>query len=547
MRRTENRTDAIVGDRESATPPEAPIDRRRFMVGAAAVPFGIAGSARAAAQSAAPSGPGAPQSAAQGGAPAGFEHGAPHHLPQLFRLESDVRDAEVEGEIPADLEGAFFRVGPDPQYPLHPGDIPFDGEGHVSAFYFEAGRVSYRSRYARTQRYKAQAAAHRILFPMYRNPYMNDPSVKGVSRGTANTHIIFHNHRLLSLKEDSPPVAMDPLTLETVDDYYTFNGQLESQTFTAHPKIDSESGNMVAFGYEAKGFGTHDVNVFEYTPDGRRVWSAWIKVPYIGLLHDFAVTRHYVVFYVIPLAFDEEQMRRGGIHWSWDGTKPTYFGFMRRGGDGSDIRWIKGPTRSSTHVMGTFEDRHQLYVDCEMSEFNPFPFMPFRDGTRWDPVRGASHITRLSVDLGRKSVRNYGIERLYPHVGALPRQDDRYNTVPYRIGFLPCPDPEPASGERPRACYARFDHATRSAQLYRSEVGTSLAEACFAPKNASAPEGVGYLLGVASRMNEGGRADLVILDAERIAEGPIAVVKLPTKIVGQIHGYWVPREKLVRT
>ncbi|HEY2591973.1 MAG TPA: carotenoid oxygenase family protein, partial [Steroidobacteraceae bacterium] len=281
MRRTKNRTESSSADpaaESSATATTSAanaadtaeakdaanvtaLDRRRFMgaLGAAAVPLGIAGSALAAAQGTAPvghpdtrprPGAGAP------GAAAAFEQGAPHLLPQLFRLESDIHDVEVEGKIPADLQGAFFRVGPDPMYPLHPGDIPFDGEGHVSAFYFENGRVSYRSRFARTQRYKAQADAHRILFPMYRNPYMNDPSVKGVSRGTANTHIIFHNHRLLSLKEDSPPVAMDPLTLETVDDYYTFNSQLESQTFTAHPKIDSQTGNMVAFGYEARGFGS---------------------------------------------------------------------------------------------------------------------------------------------------------------------------------------------------------------------------------------------------------------------------------------------------
>ncbi|MGH8219159.1 MAG: carotenoid oxygenase family protein [Steroidobacteraceae bacterium] len=536
----------------------AALDRRRFMgaLGAAAVPLGIAGSALAASQGTGSAGLGARAPARERGAEplpaagtsgpaAPLEHGTPHHLPQLFRLESDILDVEVEGTLPADLEGAFYRVGPDPMYPLHPGDIPFDGEGHISMFHFESGRVSYRSRFARTQRYKAQAAAHRILFPMYRNPYMNDPSVKGLSRGTANTHIYFHNHLLLALKEDSPPVAMNPLTLETVDDYHTFNGQLESQTFTAHPKRDSESGNMVAFGYEARGFGSNDVNVFEYTADGRRLWNAWIKVPYVGMIHDFAVTRHYVVFYVIPLAFDAAQMRRGGIHWSWDGTKPTYFGFLRRGGDGRDLRWIKGPTRSSTHVMGTFEDRSHLHIDVEMSQFNPFPFMPFRDGTRWDPVRGASHITRLSVELGRKSVRAYGIEQLYPHQGALPRQDDRYNTVPYRIGFLPCPDPEPPSGERPRSCYARFDHATHSAMLYRSEAGTSLAEACFAPKNARAREGEGYLLGVATRMNEDRRADLVVLDAEHIDEGPIAVVKLPTRIVGQIHGYWVPKAALM--
>lgn len=467
--------------------------------------------------------------------------------PTLFRLECDIRDCEVEGKLPEDLNGVFYRVGPDAQYPMHPGNIPFDGEGHVSMFHFENGRVNFKSRFVKNQRYKAQAAAHKILFPMYRNPFLDDPSVKGLSRSTANTHIIFHNNLLLALKEDSPPVALDPWTLETVEDVYTFNGQLESETFTAHPKVDSETGNIIAFGYEAKGFGTDDVNVFEYTPDGKRVWNAWIKVPYVGMLHDFAVTQRYVVFYVIPLAFDLEQMKRGGIHWSWDSTKPTYFGFMRRGGDGKDIRWIKGPERSATHVMGCFEDGHRLYVDVEMSSYNPFPFMPFRDGTtKWDPIRGASRITRLSVDLSKKTPKEYHMEVMYPdHIGALPRQDDRYNTVPYRIGFLPCPDPTPQDrSKRPSACYARFDHQTRKTQLYRAEEGTTLAEACFAPKNKNAPEGSGYLMGVATRTKEGGRADLVVLDAEHLDEGPIAVVKLPTRIVGQIHGWWVPGDVL---
>ena len=121
-------------------------------------------------------------------------------------------------------------------------------------FRIQDGRVNFRSRFVRNERYVAQEKAGRILFPMYRNPYMDDPSVKGKSRGTHNTHIIHHNGLLLALKEDSPPAAMDLNTLATVDPVYTFNGQLpRTQPFTAHPKTDSETGNMLAFGYEAKG------------------------------------------------------------------------------------------------------------------------------------------------------------------------------------------------------------------------------------------------------------------------------------------------------
>ncbi len=51
-------------------------------------------------------------------------------------------------------------------------------------------------------------------------------------------------------------------------------------------------------------------------------------------------------------------------------------------------------------------------------------------------------------------------------------------------------------------------------------------------------------MGVAHRTDENGRSDLVILDAEHLADGPVAVVKLPMRALGQIHGWWVPEDQL---
>ncbi|WP_428102825.1 carotenoid oxygenase family protein [Candidatus Rariloculus sp.] len=65
-----------------------------------------------------------------------------------------------------------------------------------------------------------------------------------------------------------------------------------------------------------------------------------------------------------------------------------------------------------------------------------------------------------------------------------------------------------------------------------------------APRSANAREGEGYLMGVATRNDENDRADLVILDAEHIADGPVATVKLPMRVVGQVHGWWVPEAQL---
>lgn len=464
-----------------------------------------------------------------------------------FRAEIDLLECEVDGRLPDDLNGSFYRVGPDFQYPpKFAENIPFDGEGHVSMFRFGAGRVTLKSRYVRTQRFKAQQRAGRALFGMYRNPFTDDAGLEEISRGTANTAIVHHAGRLLVLKEDSPPVAVDPVTLETLDDYVTFDGKLTSRTFTAHPKLDPETGEMIAFGYEAKGLGSDDVAIITVDRHGNLAREVWIKAPYVGMLHDFAVTQRHIAFLAIPMAVSLEQMRAGGVHFAWDSTLPTWFGVMRRDGDGSDLRWFEGPERCATHVMGAWSDGDRCYVDMDMARKNQFPFFPNLHGEPFDPAGAAGVVTRLSVDLSKNPDR-YDMQVLYSDNGVLPRQDDRYQTIPYRCGFMPTVDlsipPHPAvSGRpfRPNNCYTKFDHASGSTQTYCAGETVALQECCFVPRSAGAPEGDGYLLGMAERLLECNRSDLLVLDTADLTAGPLAVIRLPFRIFSQIHGWWVP-------
>ena len=465
------------------------------------------------------------------------------------RAEVDLVDCEVEGKLPAGLQGTFYRVGPDFQYPPKMPNIPFDGEGHVGMFRFANGHVDYKSRFVRTQRFKAQAAAREALFGTYRNPRTDDARVQGLSRGTANTSVVFHHGKLLALKEDSPPVVMDPDTLATVDDYYTFGGKLTSLTFTAHPKIDSETGDMFAFGYEARGEASDDVAIMHIDRHGKLLSETWIKVPYVGMVHDFAVTQKHIALLVIPMMTDVPAMRQGRIHFAWDSTQPTWLGVMRRDGDGSDLRWFKGPERCATHTMGCFSDGERVYIDVDMGLKNQFPFIPNKDGSPYDPVAAQGHVTRLSVDLASAARPGYELEVLYPHNGVLARQDDRYHTVPYSVGFLRCLDatlpldPRLAGAPfRPYNTWTRFDHAQRRTQSYFAGADGGVQECCFVPRSARSPEGDGYLIGVVDRPFEA-RSELVILDAQKLAEGPLATVRMPFRIFGQIHGWWVSDEQ----
>jgi carotenoid cleavage dioxygenase-like enzyme len=466
-----------------------------------------------------------------------------------FRAEVDVLDLEVDGELPADMDGAFYRVQPDFIYPPRcDNDIPFNGDGHVSMFRFGNGHVDFRCRYVQTQRYKAQCDARRALFGTYRNRDTDDPSVRKLSAGTANTNLVFHAGRLFALKEDSPPVRMDPDTLETLDDCHTFNGRLTSETFTAHPKLDPVSGEMVGYGYEAKGTGTDDVAVYAIDRSGNINWEAWIKAPYAGMLHDFAVTQTHVAFLLIPMLVDVEQMRQGGVHFSWDDTMPTWFGVLRRGGDGRDVRWFKGPTRMATHVMNAFSDGERVFADMDMAESNQFPFFRSRQGP-FDPMRAQGRLTRLSVDLS-SAADTYDMEILYPHTGVLPRTDERYWSIPYSVGFMPVMDPaRPVDQQRigntglVLNTWTRFDHGSGKASSYYAGEVSSLQECQFVPRRRDAPEGDGWLIGLVNRYVDM-RTDLLVLDAQHLEDGPVATVRLPFRLRNGIHGTWVDGDAL---
>src|SRR4030095_10306932 len=101
-------------------------------------------------------------------------------------------------------------------------------------------------------------------------------------------------------------------------------------------------------------------------------------------------------------------------------------------------------------------------------------------------------------------------EVLYPHNGVLSRQDDRYHTVPYGVGFMPTIDADrplddriAAGLMRPLNCWTRFDHARLRATSYFAGADSSLQECCFVPRHARAAEGDGYLIGVVNRWLEG--------------------------------------------
>jgi carotenoid cleavage dioxygenase len=119
---------------------------------------------------------------------------------QACRIEGEVFDLQVDGTIPKEVNGTFYRIQPDHRYPpSYEEDIHFSGDGNITAIRFQDGHVDLKQRYARTDRFLAETAARKSLFGKYRNPYTDSEAVKGVIRTVANTNIIFWRGMLLGL------------------------------------------------------------------------------------------------------------------------------------------------------------------------------------------------------------------------------------------------------------------------------------------------------------------------------------------------------------
>ncbi len=472
------------------------------------------------------------------------------------RFEADIADCEVQGQIPHDIDGAFYRVGAEWYYPPKFADDGIvNADGYISLFRIRGGRVSYKGRWVRTERFRNNQEAGRQLYGYYRNPFTDDPYVRDAAhparRTVANTAPLIHARRLLALKEDGLPYELDPNTLETRGQWDAAGGW-RSQTFTAHPKLDPLTGEMVAFGYEATGLASDDLYIATLNPQGRVTDSATVKVPYVSVIHDMALTHRHVVIPFGGYVTSLQRLRDGKIHWGWDASKPSMIGVMPRGGTARDMRWFEGPERCMMHTFNAHTEGDKVILHAPFYDSNFFPFFPNIDGSPFNPATARALVRRITLDLSKRS-NKWEEEILWPMpVNDLGKVDPRVMTLETRYLYTPFVDDSrlPADPSKLPAgtparltnTYGRFDLRTQQVERYFAGPTHSLQECTFVPRDTGI-EGDGYLIGVCTNYAEQ-RAELVIADAQRLGEGDVARVILPFRISAQVHGIWASSKEL---
>ncbi|KAI8931826.1 hypothetical protein NX059_011463 [Plenodomus lindquistii] len=470
------------------------------------------------------------------------------------RLEGEVGDLVTLGTIPPGINGTFYRMMADPYVPPDPRNVPLDGDGSVSAFRFHNGRVDMKVRYVETERWKLERKAGKALFGMYRNPYSHHPCVRAAVDSTANTNVVLWNDRLLALKEGGLPYGMDPDTLETYG-YDPFAGQVKAKTFSAHPKVDPYTNELVVFGYEAKGLATTDVVTYALDSNGKKTREFWCHSPWVAAIHDCVITENWIVLFLWPFEASIERMKKGGHHWAWNYDRPaTFVVIPRKDGAGARFGWSNEETRyyywenaMLIHTGSAWEDENgMIHAESSRVHDNAFPFFPAEDGRLPEPNAKADYV-RWTIDPSKPTNSKVGEPEMVLDVPAeFPRVDERFLTKENKFVWLNVWVPDESDGDK--NLYhglnglAMINTETNETKYFRAGDNSLCQEPIFVPRSEDAPEGDGWVMTMIDR-RDANRNDIAIIDTRNF-EKPVAIVQLPLKMKTQIHGNWVPAKNL---
>jgi carotenoid cleavage dioxygenase-like enzyme len=445
-------------------------------------------------------------------------------------FESDASFLRMTGELPRDLNGTLYRNGPNPQFDV-PGAHWFVGDGMLHAFHLENGRAAYRNRWVRTPKWLAEHDAGRALFGGFGRKLPGAPASL-TDGGVANTNIIFHGGRLLALEEAHLPTEIEPGTL-TTRGYCNYGGAIDGP-FTAHPKIDPVTGELVFFGYNAAGPLSPTLSFGSIDASGGLTRFEKFQAPYASMVHDFIVTENHLLFPVLPIAGSMARAIAGQPPYAWEPDKGAYVGMVKRNGSAEDIVWFRGESCYVFHVMNAWEEGGRIIAD--VMQFEEAPLFPHPDGSPTDPNKSRARLARWTFDVAGNTDR-FQQTYLDDLSGEFPRIDDRRAGFASGHGWYACANPDlPMFGAL--AGLVHVDGNGKRLARYLLPAGDTISEPVFVERSRDAAEGDGWLLAVIWRAREN-CSDLAVFNAADVATGPVALVHLGHRVPDGFHGNWV--------
>ena len=447
----------------------------------------------------------------------------------------------VIGEVPKDLNGMYFRNGPNayfqPDWRYH----AYDGDGMVHAVQFDQGKVTYRNRWVQTQGLQEERAAGHSLWKGLKEPMRQDRPDQPL-KNTANTDVKFHAGRIVAMwYRSGMPYALDPVTLETLG---TADYDHAFEKISAHSRPDEHTGELMFFDYSLT------APYMQYGvigPDRKLRTKIEIPLPGPRLPHDMAVTENYSILHDFPLWPDAQALKAGRYKVKFHADQPTRFAVVPRHGTADQIQWFEAKPTYMLHVVNAWEEGDEIVMVGTPYRVHETPDgeLDARRLERTINQRQRDFMLyewRLDLKTGKTHERVIDdvLNTEFPVINA--SYQGRKNQFTYNVLF-------PQGGrEEPRfPGLVKYDITTGGYIAYSAGPQYFYNEPGFAPRDNSQSEDDGYLvMPVWNPLDK--RSEIQVFDCKgaRLAEGPIARILLPQRIPHGFHATFVSAKTLQR-
>ncbi|XP_038123629.1 beta-carotene oxygenase 1, like [Cyprinodon tularosa] len=266
--------------------------------------------------------------------------------------------AEVKGSVPSWLQGTLLRNGPG-LFSVGNSEYNhwFDGLSLIHSFTFSGGEVTYRSKYLKSETYKRNIKADRIVVSEFGTMVYPDPCKNIFARAMTHFRNIipdFTDNNLINIirygkdyyasSEVNYINQVDPNSLETVS-RENYRNHIAVNLATAHPHYDRE-GNTFNMGTAIIGLGRPKYVIFKVPgnasdkdpkkPALRKV-QQMCSIPFRSTLypsyfHSFGMTENYIVFVEQSFKLDIIKLATAyfrGVNWGsclkFDEKENTFF------------------------------------------------------------------------------------------------------------------------------------------------------------------------------------------------------------------------------
>ena len=447
-----------------------------------------------------------------------------------------------EGELPADLVGAYLRNGANPMFQPKNRYHPFDGDGMVHAVYFKDGKATYRNRLVRTDALLAEQQQGCSFSPGVMGPFDYGVSEFGI-KDTSNTDVFCYKGDLVTLWYNAGnPFLLDGRTLENKGPF-ALDGR-NQRRLSAHSKVDWATGELLFFDYGDElpylTFGVADAA-------GNIVHEVPIDLPGPRLPHDIGFTTHYAVLHDLPFFHDLDVLRRHKLRvLTFHRDIPTRFGILPRRGNAGDVRWFECEPCYVLHVSNCWEAGDWVVMDgCRST--NPMPDALAGEGElahmlaymrleannyRWrfnlltGEVREGD-IDDLNTEFNKTNPVFHGVKSKYAYHQRIPLLSEGGHTLRF-TGLV------------------KYNNETGQSTQWDYGSGVFGSETVYAPKpgaNRSSEEDDGYLTTIVTDSNTW-QSQCLVFDARDITVGPICRVPLPQRVPSGFHASWARGEDL---